>query len=153
MVIEAVLKTPKIILALSFKYTARTPNDIAKVMCVLENDLNGYTIQFTSLDTGWSSGNAVLKANLMMSLPLSQNGENSFVVKVFDEFGHEQPIGNNKIVITKTLATIGAIPASHSIGVEVVDKLGGVPTLEFLVSEGDTRTSHMRSSRALIMCY
>lgn len=122
---------------LSFKYTARTPSDEAKIMCVLEKELNGYTIQFTSLDTGWSSGNAILKENLMISLPLSQNGENSFSVKVFDEFGHEQPIGTSKIIITKTLATIGAIPASHSIGVEVIDKLGGVPTLEFLVNEGD----------------
>ena len=123
---------------LSFKYTARTPSDEAKIMCVLEKELNGYTIQFTSLDTGWSSGNAILKENLMISLPLSQNGENSFSVKVFDEFGHEQPIGTSKIVITKTLATIVAIPASHSIGVEVIDKLGGVSTLEFLVNEGDS---------------
>lgn len=123
---------------LSFKYTARTPSDEAKVMCVLEKELNGYTIQFTSLDTGWSSGNAILKENLMISLPLSQNGENCFSVKVFDEFGHEQPIGTSKIVITKTLATIVAIPASHSIGVEVIDKLGGVPTLDFLVDEGDS---------------
>ena len=123
---------------LSFKYTARTPNDEAKVMCILDKELNGYTIQFTSLDTGWSSGNAMLKTNLMMSLPLSQNGENTFFVKVFDEFGHEQPIGTDKIVITKTLATIGAIPASHSIGVEVIDKLGGVPSLVFLVNEGDS---------------
>ena len=130
-------ETIKTNIELSFKYTARTPNDIAKIMCVLEKKLNGYTIQFTSLDTGWSSGNAALKENLMITLPLSQSGENSFAVKVFDEFGHEQPIGTNKIVITKTLATIGAIPASHSIGVEVVDKLGGVPTLEFLVNEGD----------------
>lgn len=123
---------------LSFKYTARTPNDEAKVMCILDKELNGYTIQFTSLDTGWSSGNAMLKTNLMMSLPLSLNGENTFSVKVFDEFGHEQPIGTDKIVITKTLATIGAIPASHSIGVEVIDKLGGVPSLVFLVNEGDS---------------
>lgn len=130
-------ETIKTNIELSFKYTARTPNDIAKIMCVLEKELNGYTIQFTSLDTGWSSGNAILKENLMITLPLSQSGENRFAVKVFDEFGHEQPIGTNKIVITKTLATIGAIPASHSIGVEVVDKLGGVPTLEFLVNEGD----------------
>ncbi len=123
---------------LSFKYTARTPNNTAKIMCVLQNELNGFTIQFTSLDTGWSSGNAVLKENLIIPLPLSQSGENTFAIKVFNEFGTEQPIGTNKIVITKTLATIGAIPASHSIGIEVVDKLGGVPTLEFLVNEGDS---------------
>ena len=123
---------------LSFKYTARTPNDSAKIMCVLGNDLNGYTIEFTSSDTGWSSGSAALKNNMMVSLPLSKNGENAFTVKVLDEFGREQPIGCNTIVITKTLATIGAIPASHSIGVEVIDKLGGVPELMFLVEEGDS---------------
>lgn len=122
---------------LSFKFTARTSADYAKVMCVLGKNLNGYTIQFTSLDTGWSSGNAELKKNLMVDLPLSQNGENRFSVKVFDEFGHEKTIGTSEIIITKTLATIGAIPASHSIGVEVVEKLGGVPVLDFLVNEGD----------------
>ena len=124
-------------ISLSFKYTARTSGNIAKIMCVLGKELNGYTIQFTSLDTGWSSGNAILKKNLMIDLPLSQNGENRFAVKVFDEFGHEKQIGTSEITITKTLATIGAIPASHSVGVEVVDKLGGVPVLEFLVNEGD----------------
>lgn len=122
---------------LAFKYTARTSADTAKVMCVLKRELNGYTIQFVSLDTGWSSGNAALKKNLMITLPLSINGENRFAVKVFDEYGHEKSLGKAEIVITKTLATIGAIPASHSIGVEVIDKLGGVPVLEFLVNEGD----------------
>lgn len=124
-------------LSLSFKYTARTSTDSAKIMCVLENELNGYTIQFTSNDTGWSSGNATLNNGLMITLPLSKNGENSFSVKVLNELGQEQAVGTNKIVITKTLATIGAIPASHSIGVEVLDKLGGTPVLQFLVAEGD----------------
>lgn len=122
---------------LTFKFTARTSTDTAKVMCDLTNELNGYTIEFVSLDTGWTSGNAPLKKKLMISLPLSQNGENRFSVKVFDEYGHEKAIGTSEIVITKTLATIGAIPASHSVGVEVVDKLGGVPMLDFLVNEGD----------------
>lgn len=125
-------------LDLSFKYEARTPNSTARIMCVLGNELNGYTIEFTSSDTGWNSGSAALKNNMMVSLPLSKNGENAFVVKVMDEYGREQPIGSNIIVITKTLATIGAIPASHSIGVEVIDKLGGVPELMFLVEEGDS---------------
>ena len=124
-------------ISLSFKYTARTSTDSAKIMCVLETELNGYTIQFKSNDTGWSSGNAALTNGLMITLPLSQNGENSFSVKVLNELGQEQTVGANKIVITKTLATIGAIPASHSIGVEVLDKLGGTPVLQLLVSEGD----------------
>ena len=41
---------------LTFKYTARTSTDTAKVMCDLTNELNGYTIEFVSLDTGWTSG-------------------------------------------------------------------------------------------------
>lgn len=131
---NGVIKTD---ISLSFKYTARTSTDSAKIMCVLGNELNGYTIQFTSNDTGWSSGNAALSNGLMITLPLSKNGENSFSVRVLNELGQEQAVGTNKIVITKTLATIGAIPASHSIGVEVLDKLGGTPVLQFLVSEGD----------------
>lgn len=124
-------------LNISFKYTARTSSDIARVMCILEDDLKDYSIQVISLDTGWSSGNAQLKKNYVIELPLTQNGENRFRIKVFDEIGRERQFDNSSIVITKTLATIEAIPASHSIGVEVMDKLGGVPVLEFLVNEGD----------------
>lgn len=123
---------------LSFKFTARTSSDSAKVMCVMDKSHNGHTIEFICLDTGWSSGNAQLKKNLIVTLPLAQNGDNRFSARVFDELGHDKPIGNPDIIITKTLATIGAIPASHSIGVEVIDKLGGVPILEFLVNEGDS---------------
>lgn len=134
---KAVNEVVKTDLSLSLKYTARTSGDSAKIMCVLESELNGYTIQFTSNDTGWSSGSAALSNGLMITLPLAKNGDNSFSVKVLNELGQEQAVGTNKIVITKTLATIGAIPASHSIGVEVLDKLGGKPVLQFLVAEGD----------------
>ena len=135
---KAINKVTNTAIDLSFKYTARTSSETAKIMCVLGNPLAGYSIQITSLDTGWSSGSAVLKQNLIINLPLSQSGDNRFSVKVLDSVGHEVPIGSTELVITKTLATIGAIPASHSIGVEVVDKLGGVPVLEFLVNEGDS---------------
>lgn len=123
---------------LSFKYTARTSGDKARIMCVLKKKLNGYTILFSSLDTGWSSGSAALKNNLTIELPLALNGENRFSIQVFDEVGHEQSAYAKNLIITKTLATIGAIPASQSIGVEVIDKLGGLPMLEFLVNEGDS---------------
>ena len=135
---KATNKTVTTSIDLSFRFTARTSGDTAKIMCVLGSDIKGYTIEFVSLDNGWSSGNAALKANMMVTLPISQNGENRFSVKVLDELGREKAIGNSNIVITKTLATIGAIPASHSIGVEVIDKLGGVPVLEYLVNEGDS---------------
>ena len=122
---------------LELKYTARTPESSAKLMCVTGEVPEGCTIQLVSLDTGWSSGEAVLKNKLVLTLPLARNGENHFSVTVKDRFGNCIPIGVSQITITRTLATIGAIPASSSIGVEVIDKLGGQPVLEFLVQEGD----------------
>lgn len=122
---------------LTFKYTARTSGDTAKIMCVLGSSLNGYSIEFISRDTGWSSGVATLTPNMITTLPLEKSGDNRFSVRILDENGAEQSIGCSEITITKTLATIGAIPASQSVGVEVIDKLGGVPELQFLVKEGD----------------
>jgi molecular chaperone DnaK len=46
-------------------------------------------------------------------------------------------LGDDKIVISRTAASIDAIPASHSISVEARDKLGGRLVLEHLVREGD----------------
>lgn len=122
---------------LSFKYISRTSGNYAKVMCVSRDGLDDYSIEFTSADTGWSSGNASLTKNYVIDLPLSKDGENRFSVKVLDKFGRKIPIGDSNIVITKTLATVGAIPASHSVAVEVIEKLGGTPTLAFLVKQGD----------------
>jgi len=124
-------------IALTFKYTARVSTDTAKVMCVLGAPMNGATVEFISQDTGWTSGKAQLRNNLMINLPLSHNGENTFSVVVCDNYGRPVPIGTNRVVITRTLANIGAIPASHAIGVEVMDRLGGTTVLEFLVNEGD----------------
>lgn len=124
-------------ISLSFKYTARITGDTAKLACITGDECNGYTICITSKDTGWTSGSACLKNNLIIDLPLSKEGENKFLIEVFDSYGSKISIGSDEVTITKTLATIGAIPASHSIGVEVIDKLGGTPVLEFLVNEGD----------------
>jgi len=124
-------------IGISFKYNARSSAEYAKVMCSFEKPRDGLTIQFTSLDTGWCSGSAKLEDNLVIDLPLSHSGENRFSILVQDEFGNSLQAGMSEIEITKTLTTIGAIPSSHSIGVEVIDKLGGIPLLEFLVSEGD----------------
>lgn len=123
---------------LTFKYTARTSETTARILCQSENVRDQYEVQFTSLDTGWSSGSAKLTDQLVMTLPLTQNGENRFSVMVSDSRGNFLRTGVSEIVITRTMATIGAIPASNSIGIEVVDRLGGESTLEFLVSEGDS---------------
>lgn len=129
--------TTKSSLDIEFKYTARVSGDSARIMCITNKDYRGYMISFTSLDNGWNSGNSPLQNNALIVLPLCKNGENRFTVKAIDNYGRQIPIGVSEISIVKTLATIGAIPASHSIGVEVIERIGGSSVLEFLVNEGD----------------
>ncbi len=125
-------------LELSFNYIARTPDSKAKVIAKLGgNATAGAEFQIDSLDTGWSSGRMALKDGATVELALAKPGENTFKVFVFDSNGGPVALGDDKIVISRTAASIDAIPASHSIGVEARDKLGGRLVLDYLVREGD----------------
>lgn len=125
-------------LDLSFNYIARTPDSKAKVVAKLGgNAAAGAEFQMDSLDTGWSSGRMALKDGASVELALAKHGENTFKVFVFDSNGGPVALGDNKITISRTAASIDAIPASHSIGVEARDKLGGRLVLDYLVREGD----------------
>lgn len=56
---------------------------------------------------------------------------------MFDSKGGPVALKEDKIVIARTAASIDAIPASHSIGVEAREKLDGRLGLDFLIREGD----------------
>lgn len=125
-------------LDLTFNYTARTPDTRAKIIVqVGSNVMPGAEFQVDSLDTGWTSGRLPLKDGAGMDVSLGKSGENAFKVFVFDAAGSPLKLEQNKIAITRTAATVDAIPASHSIGIEVLQKLGGSPTIEWLVRAGD----------------
>lgn len=125
-------------LGLSFNYIARTPDSKAKIVAKLAGSAEaGMEFQIDSLDTGWSSGRIALKDGASFELNLAKPGDNVFKVFVFDAAGGPIPLQEDKIVIARTAASIDAIPASHSIGVEARDKVGGRLTLEYLVREGD----------------
>lgn len=124
-------------LDLSFNYIARTPDHKAKVVAKLSHAPAGIEFQIDSLDTGWSSGRMVLKDGASLELSLGKPGDNTFKVFVFDSNGAPVVLGEDKIIIARTAASIDAIPASHSIGVEARDKVGGRLVLDYLVREGD----------------
>ena len=125
-------------LDLSFNYIARTPDSKAKIVAKLGgNAAAGVEFQIDSLDTGWSSGRMALKDGAAVELALVKPGENTFKVFVFDSKGGPIALGDDKIVISRTAARIDAIPASHSVGVESRDKLGGRLVVDYLVREGD----------------
>ncbi|GAB3542124.1 hypothetical protein GCM10027343_13610 [Noviherbaspirillum agri] len=125
-------------LDLSFNYIARTPDSKAKIVAKLGNSAPaGVEFQIDSLDTGWSSGRIALKDGAGIELNLTKPGDNTFKVFVFDSNGGPVSLREDKIVIARTAASIDAIPASHSVGVEARDKVGGRLSLDYLVREGD----------------
>lgn len=126
-------------LALTFKYIARTPDVKAKIAALLAGQVTpGSEFQVDSSDTGWTSGRLPLKHGATIDVTLTKTGDNTFKVFVFDSMGGPITLEQDKIVITRTAATVDAIPASHSVGVEVLEKLGGRPVLDYLVHSGDS---------------
>lgn len=125
-------------LDLKLNYQARTPDSKAKIVIKIKKPADdGTAFQVDSLDTGWSSGKVALKDGAVVDVPLAKPGDNTFKVFVFDVAGGPVKLQQDKISISRTAAQIDAIPASHSIGVEALDKIGGRLVLEYLVQEGD----------------
>lgn len=126
-------------LNLVLNYVARTPDVKAKIVLKLAGHAApGAQFQIDSLDTGWSSGRIELKDGAGIELSLAKPGDNTFKVFVFDSSGGPVKLPQDQIVITRTAATIDAIPASGSIGLEVNEKrLGGRAVLDYLVRDGD----------------
>ena len=125
-------------LNVTINYVARTPEKKAKIGIKLGgNVLAGAAFQVDSLDTGWSSGRIQLKDGAVLEVTLEKPGDNIFKLFVFDAKGGPVSIEQDRIVITRTAATVDAIPASHAIALEVRDKIGGALVLDYLVHEGD----------------
>jgi molecular chaperone DnaK len=125
-------------LNLTFNYVSRTPDIRARIVAKVGGQAPaGASFQIDSLDTGWSSGRMVLKDGATLDLTLAKPGDNAFKIFVFDQSGGPIDLELDRIVIARTAASIDAIPASHSIGVEVREKLAGRVTLDFLVKEGE----------------
>ncbi|MBL0320391.1 MAG: Hsp70 family protein [Alphaproteobacteria bacterium] len=123
---------------LTFNFIARTPDSKAKIGVKITGGVtHGAEFQIDCLQTGWSSGRIALKDGAITDVSLSKQGENVFKVFVFDTDGGSLTLDNNKITITRTAAAVDAIPASSSIGIEVLEKLGGRPVLEYIVKEGE----------------
>jgi len=126
-------------LALSFNYIARTPDTKAKIAVQLPGEAaSDSEFQIDSVDTGWTSGRLPLRHGATVDVALIKTGENLFKAFVFDSAGGPVALEQDKIVITRTAATVDAIPASHSIAVAALAKMGGPQVLEYLVKAGDS---------------
>lgn len=122
-----------------FDFIARTPDVKTKLIIRLPEKVKGkFEFQIDSVDSGWSSGKVALKEGATIDLVLSKFGENTFKAFLFNEFGESVALDPSKITIMRTAATIDSIPASHSVGIVALDKMGGSEILDYLVNAGDT---------------
>jgi molecular chaperone DnaK len=121
---------------IEFAYTARTPDTQSRIVARSVSSMSG-EFQVDSLDTGWSSGRKALQDGASLDLPLAKPGENAFRVFVFDATGGPITIPNDRIVISRTAASIDAIPASHTISLGALRSRGGPEMLLPLVKAGD----------------
>lgn len=124
-------------LNVTFDFIARTPDTKARIVAKLSADAVGNSWQIDSLDTGWSSGRAQLSQGAALELPLARPGQNSFKIFVFDGAGHPLALKQDRITIARTAASVEAIPASHTIGLELREGLSGRPMFHPLVRAGD----------------
>ena len=124
-------------LDLMFNYTARTPDAQAKILVQVGDQVPKAEFQIDSLDTGWTSGRLSIKDGMSVDVPLAKNGENTFQVFAFDSTGRAVALEQDKIIVTRIAATVDAIPASHSISIAALEKLGGLPTATWLIRAGD----------------
>lgn len=125
-------------LSATFHFVARTPADTARISVDIAADAQpGAEFQIDALDTGWSSGRLPLRRGASVEVPLARMGDNVFHASLFDASGKPHPLPDPKLVLTRTAATIEGIPASHSIGVEVQDRVDGTVVLDHLVKQGE----------------
>ena len=123
--------------SLHFRYESRASGNKARVVCHVNTPAK-LLCEITSDDTGWTSGRFELKDGVMLELPLLKEGDNNFTASVYDMYGRKIAVPIPKILITKTLASVGGIPASHSIFVPALDRLGGTERLVYLVRKDES---------------
>jgi molecular chaperone DnaK len=124
-------------LGFNLKYVSRTSTSSAKFIVLTEGVVAGTEFQIDSIETGWSSGKVVPKDKETIDIPLTQSGPNRFKLSVYDPAGGKVDLNEDEITISRTMATIDAIPASHSIGIEVRERTTGTVTIDYLVKEGE----------------
>lgn len=120
---------------LKINYEKRTCADKGRVAFIAGDD--SLSVEITCLDSGWVSGRTKIPRKQIIEVPLMLRGENRFRVEVFGADGLPVPVADNIIAITRTLATVSAIPASHPVAVKALDKIGGHAVPVYLVEEND----------------
>ena len=137
-------------------YESRTANEEGQIAFLCSNQ-NTYTAKVTAVkaafpvrDTPSSisgitiaagsedfSKTITFRGNAVVRVPLGDPGEYTFAISVFDEEGKPVKLSRDTVTITRTLATVQSIPASHSIAIKALDKVSGKAVPVFLIRQND----------------
>lgn len=120
---------------LLLSYSARTPDENAKLL--VQSVGNVHELQLDCIQTGWTSGRCAVSAGSVLTIPLAKLGENAFRLSAFGSDGGALRLPQDELVIARTAAAIDAIPASHTISVEALNRVGGTTIAVPLVQKGD----------------
>lgn len=118
-----------------FRVEERTPSESALVIAQFENTSVKHFVSFENLDDGWNSGRLEAVESFEYPLPLAAKGLNRFRVLISLE-GSQTPVFEMEFEVRRTASTVDSIPASHRVGVEIVDG-SGRQKLVTLVEEGE----------------
>lgn len=124
---------------LLFEYISRTPDVRTRVVARSAGALPpGCEWQVDNLDTGWSSGRMRLASAATVDLELTKDGQNHFKVFVF-QGAQGAILQSDTLIVTRTPVVVDGIPASHSLGVAVKERLSSTATrMRWLVRRGDS---------------
>ena len=117
-------------------YESRTAGDEGQV-AFLSSNQNEYTVEISSFPGEDFSETVTFRGSIVVRVPLGDPGEYTFAIAVYDEKGTPIRMEQDKVVITRTLATVQSIPASHSIAVKALDKPDGKPVPVYLIRQND----------------
>jgi molecular chaperone DnaK len=120
-----------------YDFPARTSEDRAKIRVRPVGDAQGYRLQIDTKD-GWSSGIVAVAPDLAIEVPLPNRGDNPCRVTVYDSSGAPVAESSTVLTIVRTHASAAGIPATQTIAIKVVEKVGGGErnVLEPLVMKG-----------------
>ena len=114
---------------------ARTSSPRGKI-AILSADHERRIAQVTAADGSFDSGPVNVVGQAVVSVPLDSPGIHSFRLTVRDADGQEC-LEPQMIEITRTLASLQQVPASHSVAVKALDRPGGTPVPVYLVEENE----------------
>ena len=117
-------------------YESRTANEEGQI-ALLCSSQDEYTAEVASYPGQEFSKTVSFHGSIVVRVPLPEPGDYTFMLSVYDSAGAPVRLNENRITITRTLATVQAIPASHSIAVKALDSLDGKAVPIYLIHRND----------------